>query len=94
MLQRANEFWLRRRIEQRRAISVSFTGGLGAQIFSTAIYHHFTARGYRTVADLSYFSNTHRIAELGHKGQLSYWKWEMDCYGVNCNSLAAGDGWG
>lgn len=88
MLQRIREQWLHRRIERTRSICVTFTGGLGAQILSTAIYQHFVERGYQTVADLSYFDNVHRIASASNKGQISYWNWEMDSYGVGRDSLA------
>lgn len=88
MLQNIKDNYLRRVIDQRQAVKVSFTGGLGAQILSSAIYYHFLSRGYRTFADLSYFSNDHRIATPGQKGQISYWKWELDCYGVSRDSLA------
>lgn len=88
MLQKLKDNYLGRVIEQQRAIKVSFTGGLGAQILSTAIYYHYLNRGYRTFADLSYFSNEHRIATPGQKGQISYWKWEMDSYGVARDTLA------
>jgi hypothetical protein len=89
MLQRLKEHWFNARIERDRAINVSFTGGLGAQILSTAIYYHFVDRGYRSLADLSYFSNTHRIATPGEKGQISYWTWEMDCYCISRDSLTS-----
>jgi len=76
-------------IEKNRAIRITFTGGLGAQILSAAIYHHFLERGYQAVADLSYFENAHRIATPGQTGQISYWKWELDCYGIGRESLVA-----
>lgn len=88
MLQNIKDNYLSRVIDQRRAVTVSFTGGLGAQILSSAIYYHFLSRGYRTFADLSYFSNDHKIATPGQKGQISYWKWEVDSYGVSRDSLA------
>lgn len=88
MLQKLKDNYLGRQIDQQRAIKVTFTGGLGAQILSTAIYYHYLNRGYKTFADLSYFSNEHRIATPGQKGQISYWKWGMDSYGVARDGLA------
>lgn len=88
MLKKLKENYLCRQIDERRAIKVSFTGGLGAQILSAAIYYHYLNRGYKTFADLSYFSNEHKIATPGQKGQISYWKWELDSYGVARDSLA------
>lgn len=88
MLRKLKDNYLERLIDQKRTIKVTFTGGLGAQILSAAIYYHYLNRGYKTFADLSYFSNEYRIATPGQTGQLSYWKWEMDSYGVARDSLA------
>ena len=88
MLQKIREQWLHRRIERTRSICVTFTGGLGAQILSSAIYYHFVQRGFHTVADLSYFNNEHRIAKPGETGQISHWNWEMSSYGMRPESLA------
>lgn len=88
MLRKLKDNYLGRLIDQKRTIKVTFTGGLGAQILSAAIYYRYLNRGYKTFADLSYFSNEYRIATPGQTGQLSYWKWEMDSYGVARDSLA------
>jgi len=87
MLKLLKDHWLNRRIEHARAVRVTFTGGLGAQVLSTAIYLHFVDRGFQTLADLSYFENPHTIATPGRKGQLSHWQWEMDGYGFSRANL-------
>lgn len=87
MLQRIRQQWLYRQIERNRSICITFTGGLGAQILSAAIYHHFIERGFQTVADLSYFDKAHWIASSSNIGQTSHWKWEMDSYGVSRGDL-------
>lgn len=89
MLQRIREKWLYRQIERSRSICVTFTGGLGAQILSAAIYYYFIERGYQAVADLSYFDKAHRIAAPSNNGQISHWKWEIDSYGVGRDNLLA-----
>lgn len=87
MQKKIKEHWLSWRIKYHRAVRITFTGGLGAQVLSTAIYYHFVERGFHVMADLSYFENSYRIAIPGQKGQISIWNWEMECYGISCNSL-------
>ena len=82
MFQRIKDNLLKQTLDKNRTIAVSFTGGLGAQILSAAIYQHFRQYGRETYADFSYFSNEHRIAMPGTKGHISNWKWELASYGL------------
>lgn len=60
--------------------TVTFTGGLGAQILSLAIVLDFRSRGILVNADLSYFSQSPKIADLGDS--VSIWPWALDEYGL------------
>lgn len=63
-------------------VFVTFTGGLGAQIFSAAIYSHLKNQGRTVYADLSYFNQPAKVAIVGNKGEVSQWNWELDVYGL------------
>lgn len=84
MLRQLSDFRTIRLIERTRSVSVTFSGGLGAQILSMAIYLHFSQRGYDTLADLSYFQKENSADEARGPSQ---WAWELDCYGISSNSL-------
>ncbi len=76
-----------------REIHVSFTGGLGAQIFSSAIYSDFLERGIPVVADLSYFDQEPVAAVVGERGQVSIFDWQLTDLGFDqrvfrCHSTA------
>lgn len=77
-------------IERAKGVKITFTGGLGAQLFSTAIYFYFKTKGYNVIADLSYFDSKHRIAIPGINGEMSHWKWEMTCYGISKDNFEIG----
>lgn len=59
--------------------TVTFTGGLGAQILSLAIVLDLRGRGVPVSVDLSYFSQAPSVAELG--GSVSIWTWALDAFG-------------
>ena len=60
-----------------RPIVVTFTGGMGAQIISAAIYFYYKNEGKEVYADLSYFSHSEHVATEGKKGDVSYWGWQL-----------------
>ena len=68
-------------------IVVTFTGGLGAQIFSAAIYFYLKNSGKIVFADMSYFHTPFALAMEGEKGTCTHWAWELDCFGMSLNSF-------
>jgi hypothetical protein len=66
----------------KHPLVVTFSGGMGAQILSAAIYFHFEDNGLPVFADFSYFQNSPRTAKEGEKGEVSFWCWELDCFGM------------
>lgn len=60
---------------------ITFTGGLGAQILSAALYLDLESAGHDVAADLRYFSLTPREASHGSK-EVSIWPWVLDEYGL------------
>jgi hypothetical protein len=64
---------------------ISFTGGLGAQIFSYSIYYALKDDP-KIFGDLSYFKIPTKIAEE-NTAELSHWDWELSKYGVQKSSI-------
>lgn len=69
-------------IPQDSEAVVTFTGGLGAQIFSAAIYHYLVNMGRTVHADLDYFKQPGKVATVGNKGEVSHWNYELEEYGL------------
>jgi hypothetical protein len=67
---------------------VSFTGGMGAQILSAAIYFDMQGRGEAVSADLSYFDQPRKLAVEGQAGSCSHWEWQLDCFNISASSFA------
>ena len=65
---------------------VTVEGGLGAQIISLSVYYFLKQLNYKVLLDLSYFDNTPFTALEGD-GKLSYWKWELDQFGIRFETL-------
>ena len=65
---------------------VTVEGGLGAQIISISVYYFLKQLNYKVLLDLSYFDNTPFTASEGD-GKLSYWKWELDHFGIRFETL-------
>jgi hypothetical protein len=61
---------------------ITFTGGMGAQILSAAIYFSMRSAGKKVYADLSYFDQPERVALAGQRGQCSHWAWQLDLFGL------------
>lgn len=68
--------------KQDSEILVTFTGGLGAQIFSAAIYFNLERESREIYADLDYFKRPGRTATSGNKGEISHWNYELGEYGL------------
>ena len=46
----------RQKSKKERPVAITFTGGMGAQIVSAAIYYHLEHEGRPVIADFSYFN--------------------------------------
>lgn len=75
-----------KRGSERRTV-VTFTGGMGAQIISAAIYFSLKSEGREVYADLSYFDRAERVATIGNAGEISYWSWQLDPFGISRDSF-------
>lgn len=75
-------------LKQESEILVTFTGGLGAQIMSAAIYFHLSQDGRMVYADLDYFKQPEKIATTGNKGEVSHWNYELGEYGLPLESFS------
>jgi len=66
---------------------VSFTGGMGAQIISAAIYFAKRQAGELVYADLSYFDAPESVATVGKPGDCSHWAWQLAPFGLTPESF-------
>lgn len=73
-------------------IIVVFAGGMGTQILQAAVYFAAQKAGRVVFADLSYFKTPRRIAQVGNKGQLTHWYWQLDHFGLPQSSFNSADG--
>jgi len=64
-------------------IIIDFTGGMGAQIISAAIFFDLSSKGRRVFADLSYFDKPEYLATPGIPGECSHWGWQLDFLGLS-----------
>jgi hypothetical protein len=62
---------------------ITFTGGMGAQMISAAIYFQMKFENKEVYADLSYFDKPKEQAVDGVKGKASHWGWQLESFGLN-----------
>lgn len=62
---------------------VTFTGGMGAQIISAAVYFSMKNDGQSVYADLSYFDKPESVAVVGKAGDCSHWSWQLNPFGLS-----------
>jgi len=74
--------------KQDSEVLITFTGGLGAQLLSAAIYFYLDRDCRKVYADLDYFKQPGRIASSGNKGEISHWDYELGEYGLPLESFA------
>lgn len=74
--------------KQDTEIVITFTGGLGAQILSAAIYFDLQAQGRKAFADMAYFERAARTATPGNKGEISHWDYELGIYDLPMSGFA------
>jgi hypothetical protein len=65
-----------------KKVIITFTGGMGAQILSAAIYFSMRNSGKEVYADLTYFDTPESIAIEGQIGQPSHWAWQLKPFGL------------
>ena len=63
-----------------RPFVVTFTGGMGAQIISAAIYFRLKEKGRKVYADLTYFEKSFHVAVEGNPGDISQWDWQLQSF--------------
>jgi len=68
---------------KQKKVIVTFTGGMGAQILSSAIYFSMKNAGNEVYADLTYFDKPPVLATEGVMGQISQWGWELSEFGLH-----------
>lgn len=68
--------------EKKCPLIVTFTGGMGAQIISAAIYFSAREAGRDVFADFSYFAKPEKRAEIGRIGECSQWAWQLSPLGL------------
>jgi hypothetical protein len=61
---------------------ITFTGGMGAQIISAALYMKLISEGRRVFADLSYFDR-----EFDDTKPCTHWNWAISSYGYDKDSF-------
>ena len=70
-----------------RPLVVTFTGGMGAQIISAAVYFSYKDAQRPVFADLSYFDEPERVAKEGTPGDCSHWSWQLEAFGLTPDSF-------
>jgi hypothetical protein len=61
---------------------ITFSGGMGAQVISAAIYFAFQNEGREVYADMSYFKAPAHVATVGNPGEISQWPWQLEPFGL------------
>lgn len=79
-------------VDQNRAAVVTFTGGMGAQIISAAVYFSMRNTGRPVYADLSYFDKPESVAVAGKAGDCSHWSWQLAPFGLSPSSFEVSPG--
>ena len=65
-----------------KKVIITFTGGMGAQILSAAIYFSMRNSGKEVYVDLTYFDTPENIASEGQIGRPSHWAWQLNPFGL------------
>lgn len=86
------KFAWRQSAQNNRPTVVTFTGGMGAQMISAAIYFSIKNAGLPVYADLSYFDKPESVAVSGKPGDCSHWSWQIDTFGLSPASFDASPG--
>lgn len=82
--------WLWRR-DKNAPVLLRFEGGMGNQLLNAALYFHLRGQGRAVYADLNYFDQPEHVVEVGHKGEISHWPWQLDHFGLGRDRFEAYD---
>lgn len=69
--------------KKEKEVIITFTGGMGAQILSAAIYFAMKDAGKKVYADFTYFDTPAQLAVEGTMGQVSQWAWQLSLFGID-----------
>jgi hypothetical protein len=83
--------WLRGRDNPNSPVLLRFEGGMGNQLLNAAVYFHLESQGREVYADLRYFDQRSRVAQLGDEGAVSLWPWQLDHFGIRQDRFQAYD---
>ena len=72
--------WLQKR--KNAPVMIKFEGGMGNQLLNAALYFYLENSGKKVYADLSYFEKETHVAEVGRKGEISHWPWQLSEFGI------------
>lgn len=70
-----------------KPVVITFTGGMGAQVISAAIYFFLKNEGREVYADLSYFEKSVHVAVEGNIGDVAHWGWQLQPFGLFLESF-------
>jgi hypothetical protein len=73
--------WLQKR-KNSAPVLIKFEGGMGNQLLNAALYFYLENSGKKVYADLSYFEKETHVAEVGRKGEISRWPWQLGEFGI------------
>jgi hypothetical protein len=73
--------WLQKR-KNSAPVLIKFEGGMGNQLLNAALYFYLENSGKKVYADLSYFEKETHVAEVGRKGEISQWPWQLGGFGI------------
>jgi len=73
--------WLQKR-KNSAPVLIKFEGGMGNQLLNAALYFYLENSGKKVYADLSYFEKETHVAEVGRKGEISQWPWQLGEFGI------------
>jgi hypothetical protein len=74
-------------LSENKPIVVTFTGGMGAQVISAAIYFFLKNEGRKVYAELSYFEQPSHVSIEGIPGDISHWDWQLNSFGLYLESF-------
>lgn len=69
-------------LKESKPVVVTFTGGMGAQVISAAIYFLLRDEGRKVYADMTYFEKASHVAVEGNAGDVSHWDWQLQSFGL------------
>ncbi|WP_170953853.1 alpha-1,2-fucosyltransferase [Synechococcus sp. UW105] len=68
-------------------VNITFTGGFGAQIISSSIYHFLRQNNFNVFAEFSYFAQDTHINPGNSCDGLSQFPWQLDAFDISCEQF-------